>query len=157
MSFVEYRTVVVIYKCTWHCRLSELASTRLRANNPGIADLSDPNRATKLAERLSELYDNEWTDCFEQIKKESEKKTTVSDKRIAEHLRNILEVSQNVHYLAKLLCVGGSCFSIPIFFPLLILHKMVPVWSPEKIGPLHPLHVAPVVIHDRVRATFAAS
>ncbi|KAH3838973.1 hypothetical protein DPMN_112391 [Dreissena polymorpha] len=38
-------------------------------NNPNIADLSDMNRPTKLAERFSELYDNEWTDCFEVLGK----------------------------------------------------------------------------------------
>ena len=39
--------------------------TKLSADNPDIADLSDENRPTKLAEKYSELYDNEWTDAFE--------------------------------------------------------------------------------------------
>ena len=30
-----------------------------------MADLSDLNRPTKLAEKFSELYDNDWTDAFE--------------------------------------------------------------------------------------------
>ena len=34
-------------------------------NNPNIADLSDNNRPTKLAEKYSELYDNEWTNAYE--------------------------------------------------------------------------------------------
>ena len=35
--------------------------------NVNIADLSDPNRPTKLAEQFSELYDNDWTDAFEEL------------------------------------------------------------------------------------------
>ncbi|XP_052219018.1 uncharacterized protein LOC127836421 [Dreissena polymorpha] len=46
-------------------RLSALMSTKLRDNNPNIADLSDQFRPTKLAEMFSELYDNEWTDVFD--------------------------------------------------------------------------------------------
>ena len=38
---------------------------KLGDNNPDIADLSDKNRPTKLAEKNMELYDNEWTDAFE--------------------------------------------------------------------------------------------
>ena len=34
-------------------------------NNPDIADLSDPNRAMKLGEKFSSLYDDEWTDHFQ--------------------------------------------------------------------------------------------
>ncbi|XP_053399529.1 reticulocyte-binding protein homolog 2a-like isoform X1 [Mercenaria mercenaria] len=71
-------------------RLSEIASARLRHNNPDIADLSDENRATKLAERLSELYDNEWTDLFEETKKRAGK--NVDERTIAENLRDILKV-----------------------------------------------------------------
>ena len=37
---------------------------KLTNNNPNISDLSDKNRPTKLAERYTELYDNQWTDAF---------------------------------------------------------------------------------------------
>ncbi|KAK3593597.1 hypothetical protein CHS0354_018693 [Potamilus streckersoni] len=50
-------------------RLSSMASNMLRDNNPNIADLSDPNRPTKLSEQFSELYDNEWTDAFDERQK----------------------------------------------------------------------------------------
>ena len=40
---------------------------RLTDNNPNITDLSDKNRPTKLADRYSELYDNEWADAFEDL------------------------------------------------------------------------------------------
>jgi len=39
--------------------------TKLNDNNPTIADLSDPHRATKIAEKYNELYDNQWTDAME--------------------------------------------------------------------------------------------
>lgn len=39
---------------------------QLSNNNPDIADLSDANRPTKLGEMYQELYDNEWTEAFEQ-------------------------------------------------------------------------------------------
>ena len=48
-------------------RLSEIAGSRLKFNNPGITDLSDDNRPNKLAEKFSELYDNEWTEAFEDL------------------------------------------------------------------------------------------
>ncbi|XP_053400224.1 uncharacterized protein LOC123557878 [Mercenaria mercenaria] len=50
-------------------RISKLAGDRLIDNNPAIADLSDPNRPTKLGEVYSEMYDNEWTNAFETLNK----------------------------------------------------------------------------------------
>ncbi|KAH3842752.1 uncharacterized protein LOC127876540 isoform X1 [Dreissena polymorpha] len=46
-------------------RLSRQMSNSLTENNPQIADLSDSNRPSKLGEKHSELYDNEWTDAYE--------------------------------------------------------------------------------------------
>ena len=51
------------------CLSSKEASERLRKDNPNLTDLSDANRPTKLAEKHSELYDNEWTDAFEELQK----------------------------------------------------------------------------------------
>ena len=45
--------------------MSELAGAKLMDNNPDIADLSDPNRAMKLGERFSSLYDDDWTDGYQ--------------------------------------------------------------------------------------------
>ncbi|XP_052795775.1 uncharacterized protein LOC128228481 [Mya arenaria] len=47
--------------------LSSLASSELRDNNPNITNLSDQNRPTKIAEKMSELYDNEWTEAFDSL------------------------------------------------------------------------------------------
>lgn len=41
--------------------------SKLSDNNPDIADLSDKNRPTKLAEKYQEIYDNQWTDAFEKL------------------------------------------------------------------------------------------
>ncbi|KAL3878815.1 hypothetical protein ACJMK2_031143 [Sinanodonta woodiana] len=53
----------------FYIRRSEKTRILLLENNPNIVDLSDPNRPTKLAERFSELYNNEHTDTFEEILK----------------------------------------------------------------------------------------
>ncbi|XP_052772959.1 uncharacterized protein LOC128211888 [Mya arenaria] len=55
-------------------RLSKLAGDKLRDGNPDIADLSDPNRPTQLGKEFSELYDNEWSDAFEELTRKDEEK-----------------------------------------------------------------------------------
>ncbi|XP_052280056.1 uncharacterized protein LOC127877832 [Dreissena polymorpha] len=50
-------------------RLSKHLGAKLQDNNPNIADLSDPNRPTKLAEQFSGLYDDDWTNSYEVMKK----------------------------------------------------------------------------------------
>lgn len=65
--------------------VSEIAGNRLKNNNPTIADLSDKNRASKLAEGFSELYDNEWTDVVEVIRTPPKgKKLTTKEEEILE-------------------------------------------------------------------------
>lgn len=54
-------------------RISEITCARLKNNNPAIVDLSDGNRPSKLAERFSELYDNEWTDVVEVLEVEDDR------------------------------------------------------------------------------------
>ena len=48
-------------------RLSRLAGAKLTHGNAAITDLSDTDRPTKIAEKFSELYDNAWTDAFEEL------------------------------------------------------------------------------------------
>ncbi|XP_076070127.1 uncharacterized protein LOC143041877 [Mytilus galloprovincialis] len=48
-------------------RLSSIAGEQLTKGNPGITDLSDPNRPMKISERYGELYDNEWTDAMVKV------------------------------------------------------------------------------------------
>ncbi|KAK3602810.1 hypothetical protein CHS0354_026361 [Potamilus streckersoni] len=67
-------------------RLSRHMGQQMSDGNPNITDLSDPNRPSKLGERFSELYDNEWTNAFEGL--------TVTfgmnDKEAIDFLRNML-------------------------------------------------------------------
>jgi hypothetical protein len=46
-------------------RLSSIAGDKLMKGNPAIADLGDPNRPMKIAEKYGELYDNEWTEAMD--------------------------------------------------------------------------------------------
>ncbi|KAL4229671.1 hypothetical protein ACF0H5_010059 [Mactra antiquata] len=48
-------------------RLSKVMSDLVTNNNPNITDLSDQNRPLKVGERYRELYDNEWTDAYEDL------------------------------------------------------------------------------------------
>ncbi|KAK3582915.1 hypothetical protein CHS0354_009722 [Potamilus streckersoni] len=50
-----------------HLRYSEAAGSLMLDRNPSIADLSDATRPTKLAESFSELYDNQYTDAFQEL------------------------------------------------------------------------------------------
>ena len=54
-----------------------MTSMQLRSNNPNIVDLSDLNRPTKIGEQLSELYDKEWTDAFEDLMKEKSEREAI--------------------------------------------------------------------------------
>ena len=73
----------------WY-RLSKVAGDKLRENNPNIADLSDQDRPTKLAELYSELYDNTWTDAFEILTKVDKKS---SDRNAIDFLLESLMVT----------------------------------------------------------------
>lgn len=68
---LEQTTMQTIFKFAYclffFYRLSAYAGEKLRLNNPGLADLSDENRPNKLAEKFSELYDNDWTDALESL------------------------------------------------------------------------------------------
>lgn len=66
-------------------RLSSVMGHKLTDNNPNIADLSDRDRPTKLAEKFAELYDNQWSDAFEELQK-----SFSSDEQIIEILLEIL-------------------------------------------------------------------
>jgi hypothetical protein len=47
--------------------LSEAAGNEPRENNPNIADLSDMNRPTSLADKFNSLYTDEYTNAMEVI------------------------------------------------------------------------------------------
>jgi len=66
-------------------------SAKLTDNNPNIADLSDLNRPTKLAEQLSELYDNTWTDLFENLTEQNE----LDDQKAVEAILELFKVHKS--------------------------------------------------------------
>ena len=62
----RFLTQNILYqKCILDNRLSAIAGSKMRDNNPGITDLSDPNRPLKLSEKITELYDDEWTTAID--------------------------------------------------------------------------------------------
>ncbi|XP_060604976.1 uncharacterized protein LOC132757628 [Ruditapes philippinarum] len=66
-----------------------LRLSKLTVDNSNIADLSDSKRPTKLAEEFAELYDNEWTDAFENIHLESEQEKIAFMLRLLQSARQI--------------------------------------------------------------------
>ena len=79
-------------------RLSKVAGDKLRENNPNIADLSDQNRPTKLAEMFSELYDNVWTDAYEILTHTGEH--TCTEKKAIDALLQSLHASFSMYFLS---------------------------------------------------------
>ena len=73
-----------------------VAGMKMRDNNPGIADLSDPNRPEKLAEQFREIYDNAWTNLLDYI---TENTDTTDDIAV----QQIVAVTQVRHYYHTLL------------------------------------------------------
>ncbi|KAL4230297.1 hypothetical protein ACF0H5_010681 [Mactra antiquata] len=69
-------------------RLSKMTAAKLMDNNPNIADLSDQNRPTKLADEYSQIYDNEWTDAYAHL----EKNITIEFERVDKLLQIFLNV-----------------------------------------------------------------
>ncbi|XP_053389996.1 uncharacterized protein MCAP_0864-like isoform X2 [Mercenaria mercenaria] len=51
-------------------RLYKVGGANIMSGNPNITDLSDDNRPSKLSEKFSELYENEWTNAYEEVERE---------------------------------------------------------------------------------------
>lgn len=88
---IKYFFVNDNYKLAQQCnflRLSELAGRKLLDNNPNIADLSTEIRPTKIGENFMQVYDNEWTDAFEELAQNGQ-----DDKQCIDTLLKILKVN----------------------------------------------------------------
>lgn len=101
-------------------RLSRIAGAKLTNNNPHIADLSDDNRPTKLAEKFGQLYDDAWTDSLEEL---TEVETKLEDTVAISFLLRIVMVSflsmacQTLQYSILSICdVQISIFINLIFY-----------------------------------------
>jgi len=78
--------------------LSSLAGDKLTKGHPAITELGDPNRPMKLAEKYSELYDNEWTDAIDCTVEEvkalyPDMKTAEIEEVIIRHLYQLVMVN----------------------------------------------------------------
>ncbi|MCK5893753.1 MAG: hypothetical protein KAG53_04940 [Endozoicomonadaceae bacterium] len=62
--------------------LSKQAADKLSDNNPNIADLSNLNRPTKLADKINDIYGNQWADALGGAMDDLE--TTTQSKQILE-------------------------------------------------------------------------
>ncbi|XP_062569644.1 uncharacterized protein LOC134231683 [Saccostrea cucullata] len=92
-------------------RLSEIAGRRLLENNPSIADLSTEIRPTKIGENFKQLYDNEWTEAFEEL--------TEQGKTEEECIETLLHIVQDTFTFAmeEAKSFESRLISIVISFP----------------------------------------
>lgn len=102
--------------------MSRIAGARLRDGNPFITDLGDSNRPDKLAERFSELYDNEWSDVMEKMPVDESEEHKVSI------LLNILKVTNyiiilHMFFFQKILTYTCKCLVAHFAFDHHIFNK----------------------------------
>lgn len=69
--------------------MSKIASDKLTDGNPNFADLSDRNRPTKIGEKFGMVYDEEWSEAYDEIKNLHRDQT---DEGVYEILLNIVMV-----------------------------------------------------------------
>ncbi|XP_061164624.1 uncharacterized protein LOC133173654 [Saccostrea echinata] len=99
-------------------RLSKLEEEKLGDKNSTFTNLSDTNRPTNLAERFSELYDNEWTKALEDLRTTKENHEDGNIKLLAD----ILEAA--FQYCKTLASDQFQDMWEKILFPM----KNVPEW-----------------------------
>ncbi|XP_060083090.1 uncharacterized protein LOC132562362 [Ylistrum balloti] len=73
----------------WINRMSCIAGKQLTDNNPKVTDLTDPNRPQKLADKFSELYDNQWTNAIEYLQTSKQ----MSEELAIQHLSTLAKVN----------------------------------------------------------------
>ena len=76
--------------------MSKIADIELTKDNSDIVELGDVNRPTKLAEKWSSLYTDEWTDAYDQLSLNCSIKN--EDCKIEKELCYIAMVHTNDHY-----------------------------------------------------------
>ncbi|VDI15869.1 Hypothetical predicted protein [Mytilus galloprovincialis] len=111
-------------------RLSKEMGDKLSQENTAIADLSDPNRSTKLAELYNTLYDNEWTDALE---------TLQSAGLDEEHaVRSLLEIIKNIYdFCSKVKDDHMQQLEAHLMNPFLQRQA----WATESVSPQAPKQV----------------
>ena len=77
---------------------------RLRQGNPDLTDLSDKNRPTKLAEKFSQTYDDEWSYALEELQKLFQQSGDRAEEKAISCLLEILMVySSSTLYVLRLI------------------------------------------------------
>ncbi|XP_063413723.1 girdin-like isoform X3 [Mytilus trossulus] len=77
-------------------RLSKAMGNNLSDGNPTVANLSDPFRPEKMAEKFSQLYDDEWTSAFEVLTS----MFSMDEKMAADCLLNVAK--ESYHFCLRL-------------------------------------------------------
>ena len=76
--------------------MSKIAGIQLTKGNSDIVELGDVNRPTKLAEKWSSLYIDEWIEAYDQLSLNISNKN--ADCKIEKELCYIAMVHTNAHY-----------------------------------------------------------
>lgn len=90
-------------------RLSSFASKQLTEGNAAFTDLSDKNRPTKIGERFGLIFDDEWSEAFEELKDGG-----MDDQSVISKLLQIIQVRQRLDLLLEILI--KTSMNIPISF-----------------------------------------
>ncbi|XP_076070236.1 uncharacterized protein LOC143041946 [Mytilus galloprovincialis] len=77
-------------------RLSKIAGIQLTKGNSDITDLSDANRPTKLAEKWSSLYTDEWSDAFDVFKTIMQNENCEIEKELCSIAQKCFNIGQEI-------------------------------------------------------------
>ncbi|OPL20267.1 hypothetical protein AM593_01478, partial [Mytilus galloprovincialis] len=76
--------------------LSKIAGIQLTKGNSDITDLSDANRPTKLAEKWSSLYTDEWSDAFDEFQTIMKNENSSIEKELCSIVQKCLNICQEI-------------------------------------------------------------
>lgn len=134
-------------------RLSAVASTQLTDGNPAITDLSDTNRPTRIAEKFSELYDNEWTDAFEALTSQYH----MSEREAVDLLFRILKVHVQSCFETFDICNKFEDQFVGIWPDIFLLKCSGYIYYPiDHIGRKNNLYTSITSIHTKAVSTRTA-
>ena len=77
-------------------RLSSFASKQLTEGNAAFTDLSDKNRPTKIGEKFGLIFDDEWSEVFEELKDKG-----MNDEIVICKLQQIVQVRKKATFCRR--------------------------------------------------------
>lgn len=92
-------------------RLSSFASKQLTEGNAAFTDLSDKNRPTKIGERFGLIFDDEWSEAFEELTGGG-----MDDQSVISNLLQIIQVRQQLEVLFEIFVRPPWILSISFTF-----------------------------------------